>query len=252
MGTNYTYADALWLAPRALQIAIVIAMLKRHWIRDFPWFFAYSISELVQVLVLVPLSHQPNGGYPPYFYVGWTFTWVSAVFHFAVIYEVFQHLVKRYEAFQLVGRRLMHGAIVLFSIGAIGLAAIAPASDSVVLLREMLTLKVSLTAVQWALLFSVLGLAFYFRVAWPHRLFGIALGLGLYISLELGITTARAEMGMVANPSLAFAEITGYICTIFIWSYYLLVPEPVAAKTATVLNMDLEKWNQELLRLLQR
>lgn len=252
MSTSHTIPDVIWVALRALQVAIALVMWKRGWVREFPWFFAYTVSELLQVAVLVPLSHRPNDGYPAYFYVGWTFIGVSAVFHFGVIYEIFQHLVKRYEAFQLVGRTLMRWAVVLCSLGAIVLAAFAPSSDSVELLRELLTLKISLTAVQWALLFFLLALASYFRVAWPHRLFGIALGLGLYISVELGITAVRAQMGMLSNPSTAFAEITGYICAILVWSYYLLLPEPVHARTVAVPNVDLEKWNQELLRLLQR
>lgn len=252
MTADHIVRDSIILVRWAFQLAIAWSLYRRRLHRDLPFFFGYTISELIQVVVLMPISYLPNDGYPAYFYLGWSFAACSTALRFAVIYEIFQHLVRRYEAFQVLGRTLMRWSLVGLLLFAIAAAAYSPSSDSNVLLREAFTLHTSLTVIQCGLLLFLFALAFYFRVSWPHELFGIGLGFGLYVCVELAITALRSQFGMMFNQFILFGDVISYACAVAVWSYYLLLPEPARAKPPAVPETDLDKWNQELLRLLQR
>jgi hypothetical protein len=252
MTADHIARDSITIARWAFQVAIAWSLYRRRLHRDFPFFFAYTISELIQVVVLMPISYLPNEGYPAYFYVGWSFVACSTVLRFAVMYEIFQHLVQRYEAFRVLGRTLMHWSALVLLLFAIVAAAYAPSSDTNTLLREAFALHTSLSVIQCGLFLSLFALAFYFRVSWPHHLFGISMGFALYMCVALAITALRSQLGMMFNPVLVLGDAIGYSCATLVWSYYLLLPEPVPAMPPSLPETDLDKWNRELLRLLQR
>jgi hypothetical protein len=252
MSPDSLILGVLQLAPRLLQVAIVVAMLRRGWHREVPFFFCYTVQELVQISVLVPLYNQPNHGYPPYFYWSWAFVACSTVFRFGMLYEVFQHLIRPYEAFQSLARSIMRWSVLIFLLVGILVVPYAPTSDANTLLRDLMVLKTCVIALQLGLVLVLFMLASSFHVSWPHRLFGIALGLGLYVSLQLAVTALRSQMGMLANSMVYYVDALGYACAIGVWSYYILLPERIDTRPPTPPPNDLEKWNQELLRLLQR
>ena len=252
MTVDQAILQTIRVAPRVLQVAIVVTMLRRGWHRELPFFFTYTVLELVQLAILMPLHSRPHGGYPAYFYWDWSFIACSTALRFGMVYEIFQHLIRPYEAFQSVARSLMRWSLLLLLLLGIIVVPYAPTSDSNALLRDLLVLKTTVTAIQLGLVLILFLLASYFHVSWPHRLFGIALGLGLYVSLHLAISALRSQMGMLANSMVYFVDGLGYTCAIGVWSYYILVPEEVDTRPPAPPPNDLEKWNQELLRLLQR
>jgi len=244
--------EVVQIAPRFLQVAIVVAMLRRGWHRELPFFFCYTVQELVQRAILVPLNNRPNNGYPATFYWEWSFIACSTTFRFLMLYEVFQHLTSPYEAFQSLARSIMRWSLLVLLLMAILAVPYAPISDTNILFRDLQVLRISVTAIQLGLVLVLFLLAAYFHVSWPHRLFGIALGVGLYVSLQLAIVPLRAAMGMLANPVVNYVDAIGYACAIGVWSYYILIPEQIDTRPPAPPAHDLEKWNQELLRLLQR
>jgi len=46
----------LWIAPHALQAVLAIVMIRRRLLRQFPAFFAYTVYEVVQFLVLFTMD----------------------------------------------------------------------------------------------------------------------------------------------------------------------------------------------------
>lgn len=247
-----TTLDLIELVPRTLQLGIAILLLRSRLYTKFPFFFVYTVDELVQLTILFPLNHRPNHGYPAFFYWDWFFIGCSTALRFAVVYEIFQHLVNRYDGFALLGRRLMQSSLLVLLLLSVVAGAYAPRTDSNLLLHQLLVTKMCLTGVQCGLILVLFLAAAYFHMEWPHQLFGIALGLELYVSVELAKSALRPQLGMRANHMLDYVEIISYVCAILVWSYYLFVPERMTKRTVAVPPTDLEKWNQELLRLLQR
>ena len=244
--------EVVQIAPRFLQVAIVVSMLRRGWYRDLPFFFWYTVQELVQLAILVPLNNRPNNGYPATFYWEWSFIACSTTFRFLMLYEIFRHLTGPYEAFQSLARSIMRWSLLVLLLMAILAVPYAPTSDVNVMFRDLQVLRISVTAIQLGLVLVLFILASYFHVSWPRRLFGIALGLGLYVSLQLAVIALRAALGMMANSTVSYVHAIGYDCAIGVWSYYILIPEQIDTRPPAPPAHDLEKWNQELLRLLQR
>lgn len=247
-----TTLDVIELVGRTLQLGIAILLVRSRLYTKFPLFFAYTVDELVQLAILFPLNHRPHHGYPAFFYWDWFFIGCSTALRFAVVYEIFQHLVKRYDGFALLGRRLMQSSLLVLLLLSVVAGAYAPRTDSNLLLHQLLVTKMCLTGVQCGLILVLFVAAAYFHMEWPHRLFGIALGLELYVSVALAKSALRPQLGMRSNHMLDYVEIISYVCAILVWSYYLFVPERVRARQIAVPATDLEKWNEELLRLLQR
>ena len=247
-----TTLDVIELVPRILQVAIAVMFVRSRLYTKLPLFFVYTLDELLQLCILFPLYHRPNHGYPPFFYLDWSFLGCSIALRFAMVYEIFQHLVKRYEGFAVLGRKLMQWSLLVLLLLSIVAAAHAPRSDTNLLLHQLLVTRMCLTGVQCGLILVLFLAAAYFHMEWPHRIFGIALGLELYVSVALAKSARRPQLGMRANHMLDYFEVIGYVCAILVWSYYLFVPERVRARAVAVPSTDLEKWNQELLRLLQR
>jgi hypothetical protein len=247
-----TTLDVIELVPRILQVGIAVMFVRSRWYRKFPFFFAYTLCELIQLSILFPLYHLRDHGYPLFFYLHWFFTACSVGLRFAVIYEVFQQLVKWYEGFALMGRKLMQSSLLVLLLLSIVAAAYAPRSDTNLLLHQLVVIRMCLNGVQCGLVLVLFMAAAYFQMTWPHRVFGIVLGLELYLSVELAMTALRPQLGMRINGMFDYVEVLGYVCAILVWSYYLFVPERVRAGADVVPAADLEKWNEELLRLLQR
>lgn len=252
MFSPLTIPDIIELTARPLQVGIAVMLVQSRLYRRLPFFFAYTICELVQLAILFPLYHRPNNGYPAYFYLEWFFIGCSTALRFAIVYEIFQHLVKRYDGFALLGRKLMQSSLLVLLLLSVVAGSYAPRTDSNLLLHQLLVTKMCLTGVQCGLILILFVAAAYFHMEWPHQLFGIALGLELYVSVALAKSALRPQLGMRANHMLDYVEIISYVCAILVWSYYLFVPERARVRGVTVPATDLEKWNQELLRLLQR
>jgi len=252
MFSPLTTLDVIELVPRMLQVGMIVLFVRSRLYTKLPIFFAYTIAELVQLSILFPLFHRPNNGYPTYFYLSWSFAACSIGLRFAMVYEIFQQLVKRYEGFALLGRKLMQSSLLVLLLLSIVAAAYAPRTDANLLLHQMLVTRMCLNGVQCGLILVLFLAAAYFQMHWPHRLFGIALGLEMYVSIELAISALRPQLGIRINGMFDYVEVISYVCAILVWSYYLFVPEPVRRRTVAVPTTDLEKWNEELLRLLQR
>ena len=92
----------------------------------------------------------------------------------------------------------------------------------------------------------------YFGLSWQNQAFGIALGFGVFASIELVVIAVRAQMGAIANTAYSHVSGAAYGYGALIWVRYLLAPKPAPQYMSVIHNNDLEKWNQALLQLLER
>lgn len=91
------------------------------------------------------------------------------------------------------------------------------------------------------------------EISWRKPVFGIALGLGIYLSAELAVAAVRSEAGDVWPMGLDLLTMGAYFCCVLVWLFYLLAPERSPAHAVENLpESDLRVWNQELEQLLQR
>jgi hypothetical protein len=110
----------------------------------------------------------------------------------------------------------------------------------------------TVTILQCGLLLFLFLLSNYLTLPWRSRVFGIALGLGIYASITLAVSAVRFYSGTSNTLLFDLIVMGAYHACVVVWIYYLAVPERVPQIDAKVwANHDLETWNQELERLLQ-
>ncbi len=245
---NFQTSDyVLGLTPAILQAVIAAGMLRRGLHREFPWFFSYTVLEVLRsgsLLILVQRS------YAAYFYGYWIAEAISVLLGFAVIYEVLGHILRPYEALWGLGRTLFAGggvALVTFAVATV--AGASPPQKYDQLVASIMVAERSLSFVQCGLLVFLILFSTYFALTWRHYACGIALGLGTFASVQLAATAARSEVGWIGNETYSLVTRVAYGCAVLIWTAYLLRPEPERLAVNRVPQTQVEEWNQALQEL---
>jgi len=243
----------LWICPHLLLGAILFAMVRSGLRRQFPMFFLYTAFEIFQFAVLFTISRTPIGfgkGYIRPYSVG---LGISTVIRFGVIYELFRHFFRQYPALDGLGRRLFRGATIALLLVAAGVAVLAPSKSPNFLLNATYATDRAVSVLQCGLLILLFSLSRYFALAWRSHAFGIALGLGIFASVELAASSVWLHLAAFGNRAVNLFTMATYHLCVLIWMFYLLRPERATSYVLTpVPEHNLEMWNSELQRLVHR
>jgi hypothetical protein len=243
----------LWIAPHCLQVLVVAAMVRRRLYREFPYFLLYTGYEVLQNTVLFVLGRLFPISSPQYLGPLWVGLVGSVILRFAVIYEIFRNVFTPYPALTKLSRGVFRWAAAGLILVAVAVAAYVPGDSSQRLLSGLNVADRTVSMVQCGLLVLILLFSSYFRLTWQSPAFGIALGLGVFASVELAASALRAQIA-ARVPSYVGDLVTmgTYHICVLVWLVYVLVPEPVRAAVPAVPIDDLESWRQEFQRLLHR
>jgi hypothetical protein len=218
-------------------------------------FFAYIVFHVFRsaVLFTVHLLHaQQRMSYVDYFYAYWTAQAVSIVLGFTVIYEIYSKVFRNYDAIRQFGGMVFASAAVVLLLVAVLTVASAPGADTPGVVKAVVLLERSVRAMQCGLLVILFLLSFHFGLPWRNYLFGVALGFGVFATIELAAVAVRAQIGAIADAALSQVNSAAYACGVAIWFCYLLAPTPSPQQVGVVHRSDLERWNQALLEMLKR
>ena len=241
----------LWIAPHVFQVAVMWVMVRRRLHRQFPLFFIYTVAEVFQAAALVSISARLGFG-TTYQQVFAGFLAVSTAARFGVIIEILNHVLKRYPAVDSTGRSFIRLSTVVLLAGAVLLAVVMPQTNSDFLLRATYSLDRSVTILQCGLLIALFIFSRYFSLSWSSLDFGLALGLGVFASVELATSAVWLHLGKFGNTSVNLFSMGVYHCCVLIWLFYVLKPEKISQNVPEQIpNHDLEVWNQELQRLVR-
>jgi hypothetical protein len=243
----------LWVGPHVLLASILVAMYLRRLHRQFPMFFLYVAFEMLQCGVLLGISLSPIGFDPPYTTVYSIGLAISTAIRFAVISELYRHFFRRYPALNGPGRYLFCGSIVVLLLIATIVAVSAPATNTNFLFNLTYALDRAVSVLQCGLLISLFAFSRYFALSWRSHAFGIALGLGIFASVELATSSVWLHLGDFGDRAVNLFTMATYHLCVLIWMFYLLRPEePTSYFSNPPPSHDLDVWNNELQRLVQR
>ena len=223
-------------------------MVRRKLHRELPWFFAYTLFDAVQSASSWFLRHHM----PLYFYIYWICELVLVVAAFAVIYEVFRNLVKDYTTIHRAGFWLYRLCAVALLVLATMAVAKAPQMNSAAIIDGIFILERGVRIVQAGLLFFLFLFASYLGLSWRNSVFGIALGFGLFASMELAVVAIRSHVGNSLDSVYVFAKSLCYNCAVLIWFVYLLQRQPTTQPVTSVPKTDIAVWDQTLTEFLRR
>jgi hypothetical protein len=243
----------LWIAPHALQVVLAAMMIHLKLVRKFPAFFIYTVYEVAQFLVLFTMDQADSVSGDQYVAASLAGGAISSALRFAVVHEIFSNVFQSYPALREFGGVLFRWATVVLMLVAVTLVGYSSGSEIDRYTVAFVIVDRAVSIVQCGLLVLLILLARFLSFSWSSYAFGIALGLGFFASMELGISALRAQYGLLTAQNL-FAEISmaTYHCCVLFWLITLLRPERERTRVSSAPTHDLEHWNDALQRLLHQ
>jgi len=230
-----------WLLPLAVQCVIALVMLRRGLVRQFPFFFGYTVLLPARDTTLYFLP-QPSNRYSSVFWWGEATAILLAL---AIIFEISWHFVRPYPFLRLFLRVLWISAVV---VGAAALAMLiwtkGPAGADVALEWIILTER-SARFLQVCLLIVAIAMMSRLGLTWRHYSLGIAAGFGVFAALDLVLLELRAHLHLISDSTFVLLRSAAYNLAVLIWAFYFLRPEggnPVDRLPGT----DVANWNDAL------
>jgi hypothetical protein len=230
-----------WLAGPLLQIALLICMVRHKFHTSFPRFFSYILFQtLKSACLFVVYRYFPES----YFDAYWTGNALSVIFTVAVMDEILRSLFKEYGGIQILGTTIFR-----WSCGLILLLAIVGAwtgsetgGDRVV--AAVFAFDRSVRLMQVGLFLLLMLLCRVFRNCSRQQVFGIALGFGVFASVELILVSFVMWYGNGQAAIISLLKSTAYNAVTMVWIGYLrLQPQPAPkfapATNASTLGMAL-------------
>jgi hypothetical protein len=245
--------QVLTVAGIACQAILGIVLLcKKSW-KVFPLFVAYFATSFTGTVVLYGVQRHRE----VYFYSYWFLEAVGVAFGFAVVYEVFTSVFSTQQALSRLATLIFRGVLVLLLfIGIVVLAKHTPVGFRSITPQGIASAVVIVDEagriIEIGLLMCLFALSSAFGLHWRQQVFGIALGLGLYVAVELASVAIWGQTSKPVHEVLNVVRILSFTTSLVIWIGYLLAPERSAGKVDLPQRSQLEQWNQAVMELIQQ
>jgi hypothetical protein len=234
-----TYVN--WLAGPILQITLLIFMVRRQASRVFPRFFSYILFQtLKSACLFVVYRYFPEN----YFYAYWVGNALSVIFTVAVMEEILRSLFREYGGVQILGTTIFRWSCgLLFLLAILGAWSSSEAGGDRVV-ATVLAFDRSVRLMQLGLFLLLMVLCRIFRNCSRQQVFGIALGFGIFASVELILVSFVMWYGNSQAAIISLVKSTAYNAVTLVWIGYLkqqphLVPTVETASNANALAMAL-------------
>jgi hypothetical protein len=207
-----------WFVGPALQITLLAYMVRRGLHSVFPRFFSYVLFQVLKSGFLFVTFRYYDGAY---FDAYWTGNAVSVILAVTVMDEILHSLFKEYGGAQSLGRIIFRWTAGLLLLVAIvgALTSHEGSADRVV--AAVLTFDRSVRVMQCGLFCLLLILCRYLRHCWRQRVFGIALGFGVFASIELILVSIAMRYGSATAETISVVKSLAYNGVTLLWIGYL-------------------------------
>jgi hypothetical protein len=182
-----------------------------------------------------------------YFVVYWVTEVIDSVLMFLVVYEIYFKAFESYAGLQRLGTLLFHcaaGIVVLLAVVSIGVS-FAHQTDT--LIAGVMAIQQGAAIVNGGLLLFLLAICGAFRLSWRVYTLGIALGLSLYLTLNLVGVTVREVLGPGLARWYSLWNNAAYDCGVLTWLAYVAQHDRTISFTRSRGRELLDKWNRALL-----
>ena len=230
-----------WLAGPLLQITLLIFMVRRKFHVAFPRFFSYILFQtLKSACLFIAFRYFPES----YFEAYWTGNAVSVIFAVAVMDEILRSLFRDYGGIQSLGITIFRWSCGLLLLLAIlgALSGSETGGDRVV--AAVFAFDRGMRLMQVGLFLLLMLLCRLLKNCWRQPVFGIALGFGVFASVELILVSVVMWHGNGQATIISLLKSTAYNAVTLVWIGYLkqqpkLVPTVESAIGANALGMAL-------------
>ena len=243
-------ADILWLAGPALQLILIAVLQRNRLVRQFPFFFAYTLFEIASNVVLFGLYRGMYG--KAYFYAFWTCRALSILMGFAVLHEVFAFALRPYTGLRDLGMMMFRWAALLLLLISGVMAGSGASSQLASVTKTLVNLELSMGVMQCGLLMFMFLCASSLGLSWRTPAFGIALGFGISAAAELTVSSLKAHLGTKWDLSLNLLSSCAYDVAVMLWLAYMLLPAPQRKVEKVNYQPMFDRWNQAAMLVLNQ
>lgn len=231
----------LWIMHPLLQMGIAAFMLRRGLLKQFKFFFAYIITQIVGFGILFPAYVWRS--YDALFYLYWVSNAVSVTCGFLVIHEVFVDMFKFFHTLRDLGSVLFKwaGLVMLLVAAVVSVSANSPHMSPWI--QAIITSQRCVRIIQVGMVLFLLFFAQYVGVSRKQHSFGIALGFGTFAVIEL-ILICSWVGNHLGDPWMSIINMTAYNASLTVWISYVAVKRPVRDVSRSLLQP--QRWEQSL------
>ncbi len=200
----------------ALHALLLWRCLKeRHW-KHYSLFFTYLAYTFLRTLSLVTLRQSAH---PSYALIYWYSDLGAVLLRFGVAWDVFRHIFQAGSAIRAIAGRVLFVVLVAMALGFIFLSN-QPGGFFLDMER-----KAGLAVVAW--LVVVMLLARYYCSPIGTNIWGMALGMGLFVSISIA-NFAAFDLLKSFLPIWRFISPFSFLVMMLIWTSTLwsYAPEP--------------------------
>jgi hypothetical protein len=241
----------LWIAPHILLGILAFLLIRRGLVKQFPAFFLYTVFEVLQFLILFTMTYSSAFSGHQY-----AVTWmaggaISAALRFAIVREVWNNLCTNYPALPSLGSLFFRWATVILVIVALAVVVYTSGTETDTGFFAIGMVDRAVSIVQCGLLLLLVLLSRFLKFSWHSYASGIALGLGIFASVELASSALRAHLGLAVGRDFfnILSMATFHACVLF-WLVALLKPRRESISASPIPAHNLEQWSETLQRVL--
>ena len=232
--------EVLWCAHPVLHSGVAAVLWRRKLHKQFPVFFTYTLVQIAIFALTFPF--WLSGNYEWFFWAYWVGQAVTAVLGFKVIHEVFLDVFRSYHSLKDLGTIVFRWAgTVMLMVSAVVAFSNAPKYGLVV--HAVTTLQSSVRFVQFGLVVFLLPFSRFLGVSRRQHSFGIALGFGLFATVEL-VLLALNSGGLLHQTSVNLIDMSTFNVAIMVWLWYALASNP--AREVPANHFQTERWEDSL------
>jgi hypothetical protein len=207
-----------WVVGPALEAALLACMVHRKLHRIFPRFFSYILFQILKSGVLLLTYHYYEQAY---FDAYWTGSAISVILAATVMDEILLHVFKEYGGAQNLGAVIFRWACGLLFLLAVVSAVTGQQNSTDRVVAVVLTFDRSIRVMQCGLFCLLLILCRLLKNCWRQQVFGIALGFGVFASIEMILVSVAMSYGGSAGPAISLVKSAAYNVVTILWIAYL-------------------------------
>jgi hypothetical protein len=207
-----------WLVGPALQLILLAYMVQRRLHNVFPRFFSYIVFQVLKSGVLLVTFRYYEGAY---FDAYWTGNAISVILAVTVMDEILRTLFKEYGGAQNLGSLIFRWTSGLLLLLALVNALTSQEGSADRIVATVLNFDRSVRIMQCGLFCLLMILCRYLRHCWRQRVFGIALGFGMFASIELILVSIAMRYGSASAPTISIVKSLAYNGVTLLWIGYL-------------------------------
>jgi hypothetical protein len=237
-----------WWAALPLEAILLWVLFRKRVFRIFPWFYASTLFSVIGDISRLIFRYQKG---PAYYYVYYGTEATYALFGFAVMYEVFRHVLRNFQRIRWF-RPVFPVTIVLTVILTALRAFNRPARFRTQMAEWVIGAEMGERFLQVSMFVLLVVLVTVFGLRWRQHAFGICAGYGIYATVALLATTKFYEIGTRFTFWWGVMSVAAYNVAVLIWLWYFsgpVIPEPPRAGQPPLSGDELERYRRIVRRV---